>query len=328
VQRLSLPAEAAYALCLLGQIAGWRGEREQARGYLQESLALCRAAGDRAGAANALHKLAQVYGSVGDYAEARRQAQESLDLCRQLGRPDWIGYALDVLGWVTLCLGDYAACTDHYTASLRLFQDSGDRLGTALALGGLGSVAWARGGEGLAQAAAYMTESLKLCRAIGHRHQAASRLWYLGQIAVEQGDYNLGRAYGEEGKALAEEVGSRVFVSYNLCSLGAAEGGLRNTAKAEEHLLAVLRIAGEVQHLPPLLIALIELARLCRSDAPDTARRQLARAALATVIAHPACWQPYRVRAQQLAAELAAGAPGPAALSLEQAAAAWKELAG
>ena len=245
-----------------------------------------------------------------------------------MGRPDWIGYALDVLGWVTLCLGDYAACTDHYSASLRLFRDSGDRLGTALALGGLGSVEWARGGERLPQAAAYMAESLNLCRAIGHRHHAASRLWYLGQIAIEQGDFGRGRAYGEEGKALAEEVGSRVFVSYNLCSLGAAEGGLGNPGKAQDYLISVLYIASEVAHLPPLLIALIELARLCVPDAPDAARRQLGRAALAAVIGHPACWQPFRERAQRLAAVLgAAGAPASPVLSLEGAVAAWQELA-
>lgn len=335
---LALGADEAFALNLLGQIAGWQGAHEQARIYLQESLAICRRLADRAGRANALHKLAQIDGSVGDYAAARLHAQESLDLCRQVGRPDWIGYALDVLGWVTLCLGDYEACTQHYTASLHHFREIGDRLGIALALGGLGSVEWARGGDRLLSAAAYMTESLNLCQAIGHRHHAASRLWYLGQIAVEQEDYWQARDYAEEGRALAQEVGSRVFVAYNLCSLGAAEMGLGNVAQAHAHLLSVLRIASEVAHLPPLLMALIELARLSLHEGggpPQSrlAQRRLAQESLAAVIAHPACWQPYRVRAQRVIEQLAAAAGGQAAaaqaaaISVEQAVAAWQKLA-
>jgi predicted ATPase/DNA-binding SARP family transcriptional activator len=295
----------AFALNLLGQIVGWQGQRDVARAYLEESLAHARALGEQAGIATTLHKLAQVHGSVGEYAEARRLAQESLELCRQLGRPDWIGYAHDVLGWATLCLGDYTACRTHYTASLRLFRDIGDSLGIALSLGGLGSVEWALGGDRLLPAAAYMTESLNLCRRIGHRHHAASRLWYLGQIAVEQEDYSLAQAYAEEGRALAEEVGSKVFVAYNLCSLGEAQSGLGRRASAQLTLTSVLRIASEVAHLPPLLIALIGLARLELASPAGTtrehaSRRELALASLRLVTAHPACWHPYRVRAQGL----------------------------
>jgi predicted ATPase/DNA-binding SARP family transcriptional activator len=337
-QQLSLAADCAFALNMLGQIAGWQGERDRARECLNESLRTSRELGDRAGVANTLHKLAQVQGSVGEYAEARRLAQESLDVCQQLGRPDWIGYGLDVLGWVTLCLGDYAACKAHYDASLRLFREIGDRLGTALALGGLGSVEWARGGERLLPAAAYMTKSLNLCRSIGHRHHAASRLWYLGQIALEQEDYWLARSYAEEGKALAEEVGSRVFVAYNLCSLGEALGGLGHPAQAHVHLVSVLRIASEVAHLPPLLIALIGLARLYlrggqghEQESAPSERMRLAQASLQVVIEHPSCWHPYRVRAQQLAQELAAhtGEPlteGAQPPSLAEVVAAWQEL--
>jgi predicted ATPase len=336
-RRLGLGFGIAFALNMLGQIAGWQGDRDRARSYLEESLSISRAIDNQAGIANTLHKLAQVHGSVGEYSEARRLGQESLDLCRQLGRPDWIGYALDMLGWVTLCLGDYDACKAHYDASLHLFRAIGDRLGTALALGGLGSVEWARGGDRLLSAAAYMTESLNLCRSIGHRHHAASRLWYLGQIALEQEDYWLARAYAEEGKALAEEVGSRVFVAYNLCSLGEAEGGLGKLALAQSHLISVLHIAGEVAHLPPLLIALIGLARLCLRgvQAKEESERwqeclQLASASLQVVIQHPSCWHPYQVRAQRLAEELVAWTSQSAGdiqpTSLEEVIAAWQKV--
>ncbi len=338
-RRLGLGSAMAFALNLRGQIAGWQGDSERASAYLEESLRISREVSDQAGIANTLHKLAQVHGSIGDYAEARRLAEESLDICHGLGRPDWIGYALDVLGWATLCLGDYDACRAYYDASLRLFREIGDRLGTALALGGIGSVEWAHGGDRLLPAAGYMTESLNICRSIGHRHHAASRLWYLSQIAVDQGDYWLARSYAEEGKALAEEVGSRVFVAYNLCSLGEAEGGLGRLAQAQLHLTSVLRIASEVAHLPPLLIALIGLADLCliqaRQDdhAPERwlERSQLAQSSLQVVIEHPSCWYPYRVRAQRLVQKLAAQAgrfesTNIRPLDLAEVVAAWQAL--
>jgi len=303
---------AALAANLLGQIAGWSGDRQAARRWLEESQAICERSGDMLGLANALHKLAQIQSSFGDYAAARTLAETSLRLCQRYGRPDWTGYAYDVLGWATFCLGDYGAAASHYRASLAAFEASGDRLGAALAMGGIGSVDWAHGGERLAAAAQAMQTSLTLCRTVGHRQHVASRLWYLAQIANDGGDHHAAAAYSREGLAIAEAVGSRVFMSYNLCSLGDAAIGLDDAATGVAHLLAVLRLACETDHLPPAMIALVSLGRCWYAQSlalpVDAAARGalqiLAATALHFVQQQPASWACFRVRAGTLLAVL------------------------
>lgn len=160
-RRLNLAVDAAFALCLLGQIAGWHGERQR-RGVISRRVWLS-AVPPATGPARQMRCTswrkcpAPWVIMLGRTATPRKA---SLSAASWAGLT-WIGYALDVLGWVTLCLGDYAACTDPLRQLAPVSPDSGDRLGTALALGGLGSVEWAHGGERLPQAAAYMAESLQ-----------------------------------------------------------------------------------------------------------------------------------------------------------------------
>ncbi len=301
---------AALAASLLGQMAGWSGDRLTAQQQMEASRARSERSGDWLGVANALHKLAQLHAAFGDYAEARTLAEASLHLCQHHGRPDWAGYALDVLAWSTFALGDYLAAEAHYLAALTVAQESGDRLGAALALGGVGSVAWAHGQARLAEAASYLEESLALCRDIGHRAHMSSRLWYLAQIANDTGDHRAAQEYAREGLAVAETIGSRVFMSYNLCALGDAACGLGEHAVGERYLLAVLRTASETDHLPPIMIALVSLGRLWseQSRAAHGAVSELQAKAVTVLTfarSQPACWHCFRTRADCLLGGLA-----------------------
>ncbi len=305
-----LDRAAALAASLLGQMAGWRGDRHTAQQQIEISRMLSERRGDMPGVANALHKLAQLHAAFGDYAEARTLAETSLQLCQHHGRADWAGYALDVLAWSTFALGDYLAAEAHYLAALTVAQESGDRLGAALALGGVGSVAWAHGRERMAEAISYMADSLTLCRDIGHRTHISSRLWYLAQIANDAGDHRAAQHYAREGLAVAEAIGSRVFMGYNLCALGDAACGLGEDAVGERYLLAVLRTASEADHLPPIMIALVSLGRLWSEQSQVTcelgAELQTKAATVLTFVRRQsACWHCFRIRADQLLAELA-----------------------
>lgn len=310
-------AEQAFTRLLLGEVAMMQGHRPAAEAQLRQSLAIFKSLDDKNGMANALHKLAQICGSFGEYLEAKRLAQESFVLSQTLGRPDWEAYALDVLGWSTLCLGQYAESKAYYQDSLALFEQIGHQLGVALAIGGLGSVAWAIGGPELVEAQHYMEKSLALCREIGHRHQASIRLWYLAQIANDGGDHQAAERYSQAGLKIARAVGSPIFASYNLCSLGEAACGLGHHLAARAHLTEALAITAEARQLPPLTMALLHLAKLikCESDqveASDPAKQeQQARALEYAIVAgrHPACWHIFGQRANQLQAELSAALP-------------------
>ena len=300
--------EEAFVLNLLGQIAGWQGNESDAKAYLNQSLAICRKVGNLNGAANALHKLAQISGSFGHYTEGKKLAGESLSLSRKLGRSDWRAYALDVLGWTTICLGEYAESETYYQEGLAIFQDIGDQLGLALALGGLGSVGWAMGGDRLSQALDYFEKSLVICRDIGHRHHTASRLWYLAQITNDLGDYAQAQDYAQEGLTVAREVGSPVFATYNLCALGEATCELGDLQASRQYLLEALKIASQVRQLPTLTIALYHFAVLLMKESAlaEAGEPKNARAfeLLTFILRHPATWHPFKERAASLLTQL------------------------
>ncbi|MEZ4735088.1 MAG: BTAD domain-containing putative transcriptional regulator [Caldilineaceae bacterium] len=162
--QLDQPAELAFILNFLGQLAMWRGEKALAKQHLTESLAISRSMGDKAGMASALEKLANlVDATLGEYAESKELATQTLHLSRDLGRPDWIAYALDTLGFVTFALGEYADSEAYYRESLQLFETIGDQYGIAMALGGLGLVYWAIGGRSWRQP---MTISSGACSSV------------------------------------------------------------------------------------------------------------------------------------------------------------------
>jgi DNA-binding SARP family transcriptional activator/predicted ATPase len=310
-------SEQAFTRLLLGEVAMMQGHRPAAEAQLRQSLAIFKTLDDKNGMANALHKLAQICGSFGEYLEAKRLAQESFALSQTLGRPDWEANALDVLGWSTVCLGQYAESQAYYQDSLTLFEQIGHQLGVALAIGGLGSVAWAIGGAELVEAQQTMEKSLALCREIGHRHQISIRLWYLAQIANDAGQHQAAERYSQEGLKIARAVGSPIFASYNLCSLGEAAGGLGHHLAARAYLTEALAITAEAGQLPPLTMALLHLAKLTKresdqvDDSDPAKQEQRARALEYALVAsrHPACWHIFRQRANQLQAELAAKLP-------------------
>ena len=300
----------AIALNLMGQIAGWRGDMQSARRNLQGNLIICREIDHRVGMADTLHKLAQIDGSYGDYVNQKERAEESLAISRELGRPDLIAYALDVLGWATHCLGEFAMAEKVYRESLAIFEEIENQLGVALALGGIGSVAWAIGGERLPEAVALFQQSLALCEEIGHQHHLSSRYWYLSQCATDMRDYTEALHCARQGLTIAQKIGSRIFIAYNLNSLGEVAVALGEYATAKQFLSTVLQIAATTQHLPPLTMAMIHYADATVQEAAnnedpiDSTRNANAIAWLTLIVEHPGCWWIFKNRAQKLRNEI------------------------
>src|SRR6185312_17434779 len=75
----------AEALTGAGVLAHYQGQYSRAANLCGQSLALCRAVGDRAGVAAALHGLALVARAGGDFAMARTMYEEARLLHEELG---------------------------------------------------------------------------------------------------------------------------------------------------------------------------------------------------------------------------------------------------
>ena len=113
----------ARVLAQLGYMASGTGEDGAA--FMEQSLALCREAGDQANIALRLKSLATLHYRKCDYANARQLIEEALAIQRRLELKYDLAESLDVYGRVVFRLGDPALARTSYQESIAL----NDKLG-------------------------------------------------------------------------------------------------------------------------------------------------------------------------------------------------------
>jgi tetratricopeptide (TPR) repeat protein len=314
---LGLAHEEAFALDLLGQIAGWQGDYPEAMALLEQSLTISRAIDDTQHTAGVLQEIAVQLWDRGEFAEVQRLYAESLTLSRRTGRPDRIGGALDGMGAVAFCLGQYAAVELHYREALAVFEHSQHQLGVAKALGGLGLVRWAQGGA-VHESIPYFEQSLAMMRAIGHQRHKMERMNDLARAFTDLGEADRAMIYGREGLAAARELGSPVYVANSLCCLAwaAITAGDRESARAFLREAVVIAAQGGLS--PVLAEALLYCAELLIREGtsspeqnPGTAQGAAALALVEVALRHP-MWHIFKERAQHLKADLEVRLPAEA----------------
>jgi tetratricopeptide (TPR) repeat protein len=224
---------------------------------------------------------------------------------------------------------------------LTLFKELGDRLGTAMAIGGLGLVAWGRGGadsplegsacgraegvsatEGgyLGETKQFFEESLALCREIGHQSHIQIRLALLGHVSNSMGQYEEAHGYFQEALNLTQQLGKKAEISWIVSGLGEAALGRGDFRAARHYLLEAL----ETHRLLIVVEALVNWAHLLTKEAdtqnpPQSPRsggrrnggrqKQQAVEILSLALNQTAIAHRYKERAARLLAELEAELP-------------------
>jgi predicted ATPase len=191
----------------LGIIAVTQGEYAQANRYLDEALAISREFDDLFGLADTLHELAGPLAiAQGRYTQAEQLIRESMAIYGELGRSSEAG-ALLYLGAAFRLQGHAEAAGQLYRDSLTASQAMGHRSLTALCLGELGCLAFARQDYHLAET--LQQEALAIWGQIGHEPELASTLRHLGHIAIaaDQTRRAEARQYFEEALQLALKHG-------------------------------------------------------------------------------------------------------------------------
>ncbi len=234
-----VPAELrARALHAAGNLAFDEDDYATAQTWHEESLALRRAEGNRAGIADALDSLGNVAHRQGHAARAQECVAESLALRRAINDRAGVGRTLVNLGALALGQGQYGPAREAFDEALRYMRLSGDAWGTALALNHLGEVLLYEGEY--ARAAALLDESLQLFRQLGDKRHSARALESLGMLARKQTDYARGGPFYTEGLLLFAEAGAKYGVAVCLEGLAAVSGGQGDPVRA-----ACLRGAAE-----------------------------------------------------------------------------------
>lgn len=235
-------AEMAHARWCQGRLLVSR-HREQARAAYGESLALCRALGDRWGEANALAALGGVAWNLGDYREARCCHEASLSIRQALGDRRGIADSLMSVGVTALHQGEVDVAGELVQRGCALRQELGDRRGQADGLRHLGVTRLLSGEFG--EAVSLLEASLDIYHDLGLRFGLEVAM--LGEGLVHSGQYEAGRARAEEALGIARGTGFRRGIGYALLVLGEVALARDAFEEADAYLAESVAVYREIE---------------------------------------------------------------------------------
>jgi len=187
----------ADALNRSGKTCVHVGQYDEAKPFLEESLAIRRAIGDRAGEGATLNNLSQIYHARGDYETALRYLQESLTLYQAIG--DWAGEGatLNNLSQIYKARGDDDTALRYLEDSLAIQRAIGDRAGLCATLFNMGHIHWQKNER--QQAFAYWAATYRIAKEIGYTEVLA---------ALENLAKRLGGSGLEDWERLSQQAGA------------------------------------------------------------------------------------------------------------------------
>jgi len=265
-------ADRAKVLNGLGTIKHELSHYGSARPILEESLAIWREVGDKAGVATALNNLGWVAMFLGDYALCRSLSEEALAIHRESGNKRGVALSLNNLGWTATFECEFLKAKQLLEQSLKIRKELGDPRGTAFlqlnlswpeyklgeseralsmvreALDVLRSLAdrqitsWGLLTTGIiledrgeyADALVPLEESIATMKEIGNLWGVSFELGILGRVLCHVGRLEEGRSFLEEAYQQARETESPIVITLSSYQLGSLYGSLKNTDKAFE----------------------------------------------------------------------------------------------
>ena len=298
------PGDMAIAHMILGLIAGWQGRNTEAESYLRQSITLYQAQGDYSSVATALHGMAEMYAHAGAYQKAVDSAQSCLEIGVQLRRDDLIGSAHYTLGYAHKSLGDSKLALHHYQQGCVFTEKTGDRLGYALSVGGVGIELCQLGKKQWSQGFALIQQSLALCREIGHFVHIITRLFSLADACIHGNRYAEAIPLAQECVQLAKTGNLRRGISFGLLTLAESYYGMANWTICRLYLQQSASIAITIEY-HGLAHAVIVYGLLLENEANQlTAMAAIQNRVNAVVLVTSAlrrpAWHRYQQKAKQL----------------------------
>ena len=135
----------AEALLQLAVTAWGMGDAERGMEIYQEGVELCREAGYSFRLPDFLFSLGYQLLLEGDYERGAALNEEAVAICREHGYKRSLNFALDNLGWATLLQDDHARARTFYEESLAVSKELGDKACASESLDGLACVAGTEG---------------------------------------------------------------------------------------------------------------------------------------------------------------------------------------
>ena len=147
-----------------------------------------------------------------------------------LGHQQGLGQVLSNLGGTFEAVGDYTSAMSAFQQSLKIAQQTGDRVGEIISLGNLGAI---HADQGQDQAAiALFQQSLDLAKAANHLPGQTSALLNLGSTHHSLRQLETAISFYDQSLKLAQTIGDRQREAEALGALGLAYEDQKNFAAA------------------------------------------------------------------------------------------------
>jgi DNA-binding SARP family transcriptional activator/predicted ATPase len=267
------PAETAFALNQLGNLAYASGDLPVASSRYAESLAIRRGLPDRWNTASSLYNLGSLLGYFGEYEQARRLCDESLAIRRDLNDRVGLAFVLGDLGSIALYQGDLAEARRFFDEALTIRRELTDDIVVphSYSRGDLSDVAFQEGNY--VEAEKLISDSLANLRKVGNVWNIPFALGRLALVRCVQGNYPEARKLLEEGLSLVGERAEPLATAHLLNQLGAVWACAGEYAEAERCHERSLALARERSHRPEIAAALAGLGRAaCAQGAYERGR--------------------------------------------------------
>jgi predicted ATPase/transcriptional regulator with XRE-family HTH domain len=273
-----------------------KGEYLCSQQLYQESISILRQTGDQALLADALIFLGVIRHLQGDYQQSKSLLQEGL-ACALAVNDEWFAaYAIYNLGGIDFFIGDYLKGYQESLQGLKIWRSLGDPHSIALGLNFLTPILIKLGLY--EEARASVQESIKLCQQTKNRWGLGTAYRHLGLVEMAQGHPREAQLHLTRS---LEKFGDYIVgwdIARSQIYLGAATRMAGDLAGARTILVDALRLSHEINSLPLVLDAVIELACLEVHSNPRQAISWLI-----SVVDHPALAHEALERAHQLMLE-------------------------
>lgn len=206
----------AKALAVQSELMYLHAELAQSQQLAEESLALCRAAGDEQGETLALLMLARAFSFQGRVKEAQQLYEGCLALSRARNDPI---RAAEALYWLSYCESHRPRRVELLEEAQAIFRVHGHWVGLAFTLNELTKLAMWQGDYALARR--WLNESLHHTRrSAALAGLLANEMQLSGRLTLREGDNDRARAELKESARLLRDAGHNMRSSWALADLG------------------------------------------------------------------------------------------------------------
>ncbi|MCB9155367.1 MAG: tetratricopeptide repeat protein [Caldilineae bacterium] len=201
------PADEAFLLDQMGELARILGDNRRAQEHFDAALALSQALGDRVCEGRVLAHQSQIYLALGDLDAAGSCCEQAAAIFETQVDADYLAIAHNNWGIILLERGTPEDAMAHFELAAAGFESVGNRRGLAKALGSQGEAYRHLGHWG--EAVERYRQAIAIDAEIGHDVHAAYTQMNLGILYHEQGHHEEALALHEAVEPLFRRLGDR-----------------------------------------------------------------------------------------------------------------------